>query len=108
VLAKWGGEPGELAAVDVSPLTNDYELALMKRLAAWPETIETAARELAPHHIAYYLRELAGEFHSYYNAEQFLVEDEKTKLARLALVAATRKVIALGLGLLGVSAPDKM
>ncbi len=108
VLARWGGDPALLHAADVSCLTSDYELALLKRLAAFPEMVETAARELAPHHIAYYLRDLAGEFHSYYNAEQFLVDDQATRLARLALVLATRQVLANGLGLLGVSAPEKM
>lgn len=108
VLARWGGDPGLLAKADVSRLASPHELALAKRLDGYPEMVETAARELAPHHIAYYLRDLAGDFHTYYNAEQFLVEDEATRLARLALVAAARQVIANGLGLLGVSAPDKM
>lgn len=108
VLTRWGGDPGLLAQADVSRLASPHELALAKRLDSYPEMVETAARELAPHHIAYYLRDLAGDFHTYYNAEQFLVEDEATRLARLALVAAARQVIANGLGLLGVSAPDKM
>lgn len=108
VLTRWGGDPGLLAQADVSRLVSPHELALAKRLDGYPEVVETAARELAPHHIAYYLRDLAGDFHTYYNAEQFLVEDEATRLARLALVAAARQVIANGLGLLGVSAPDKM
>lgn len=108
VLAKWGGNIAGLAEVDLSPLANEGEMALLLRLSAYPETVAIAARELAPHHIAYYLRELAGEFHAYYNATQILVEDEATRLARLALVAAVRQVIANGLELLGVSAPDKM
>jgi arginyl-tRNA synthetase len=89
-------------------LASAYELALMKRLLEYPEIIEAAARELSPHHIAYYLKDLAGDLHTYYNAEKFLVEDEALKLARLALVAATRQVLANGLSLLGVQAPEKM
>ena len=65
-------------------------------------------RELAPHAIAFYLRALAGEFHSYYNAERILVEDETLRAARLALCAAVRQTLANGLALLGVSAPEKM
>ena len=67
-----------------------------------------AAGELAPHAVAFYLRTLAGEFHSYYNAEQILVEDEALRIARLALCAAVRQALANGLALLGVSAPEKM
>ena len=80
----------------------------MQRLGAFPETIQAAARDLAPHALAFYLRELAGEFHSYYNAERILVEDEALRLARLALSAAVRQTLANGLALLGVSAPEKM
>ena len=67
-----------------------------------------AAREFAPHMVAFYLRELAGEFHSYYNAERILVADEELKLARLTLILAVRQVLHNGLTLLGVSAPEKM
>ena len=66
------------------------------------------ARELAPHAVAFYLRSLAGEFHSYYNAERILVEDEATRMARLALCATVRQVLANGLSLLGVSAPERI
>ena len=78
------------------------------RLAGWPEALAAAARELAPHAIAFWLRELAGEFHSYYNAERILVEDAATRGARLALCAAVRQVLANVLALLGVSAPEEM
>jgi arginyl-tRNA synthetase len=105
---KWGGEARDLAAVDLGPLTNGHELDLLQALADYPTAVENAAKEYAPHHVAYYLRELAGRLHSYYNAEQFLVTDEKLKLARLALITATRQVLRNGLGLLGVSAPEKM
>jgi arginyl-tRNA synthetase len=93
---------------DLAKLAIPYELTLLKRLNDYPETVEMAARELAPHLIAYYLKDLAADFHSYYNAEQFLVEDESTRLARLALVLATRQTLKNGLALLGVSAPEKM
>ncbi len=109
VLAKWGGDASMLAEVaDLARLTSAHELELARRLNDYPEIIEIAARELAPHHVAYYLKDLAAEFHSYYNAEQILVEDEAVRHARLALVAATRQVIANGLALLGVSAPEQM
>ena len=93
---------------DVSLLDNEYEAALLQRLIDYPQVIEYAAQELAPHLIAFYLKDLAADFHSYYNASRFLVEDEKVKLARLTLIAAVAQVIHNGLGLLGVSAPEKM
>jgi arginyl-tRNA synthetase len=109
VLAKWGGDSAMLgSAAQLTRLDTPYELDLLQHLQAYTEWVMVAARELAPHHIAYYLRELAGSFHSYYNAEQFLVEDESTRFARLALVTATRQVLKNGLELLGVSAPEKM
>jgi arginyl-tRNA synthetase len=74
----------------------------------YPEAAENAARDLSPHVIAFYLRQLAADFHSYYNGTRLLVEDEKLKRARLALGAAVRQVLRNGLALLGVSAPDKM
>jgi arginyl-tRNA synthetase len=81
---------------------------LLRRLAEYPDIVAVAARETAPHQIAFYLRELAGEFHGYYNAVRMLVPEEATKLARLALTVAIRQVLANGLALLGVSAPEKM
>jgi arginyl-tRNA synthetase len=81
---------------------------LIRRLAEYPEVVAGAARELEPHVVAFYLRELARDFHSYYNAERILVEDEALRLARLALCAAVRQTLANGLALLGVSAPEKM
>ena len=81
---------------------------MLARLAEYPETVENAANELAPHQIAFYLRELSAEFHSYYNSERFLVPEAATRLARLALAAAVRQVLRNGLALLGVSAPEKM
>jgi arginyl-tRNA synthetase len=108
VLQQWGGDISTLDQADLGPLTTTHELALLQRLAEFPQTVETAALELAPHTIAYYLKDLAGDLHSYYNAQQFLVEDEAVKHARLALVYATRFVLQNGLQLLGVSAPEKM
>ncbi len=99
---------GELAQADLSPLQGERELSLLARLAEYPEAVQTAASELAPHQIAFYLRELSGEFHSYYNSERFLVPEAATRLARLALAAAVRQVLRNGLALLGVSAPEKM
>ncbi|MDP1896592.1 MAG: DALR anticodon-binding domain-containing protein, partial [Sulfurimicrobium sp.] len=108
VLAQWGGDLNDLAQADLTCLHLPHELALLQRLESYPETLENAAREFAPHYIAYYLKDLAGELHSYYNAQQFLVEDEAIKLARLALITATREVIRNGLTLLGVNSPEKM
>ncbi len=108
VLEEWGGSPAQLADADASRLVTPHEAALLSRLMEYPETVESAARDLAPHIIAFYLKELAREFHSYYDAERFLVPDEALKLARLALVTAVRQVMRNGLSLLGVSAPEKM
>ena len=108
VLAQWGGDTARLARAALEPLTGEKELALAQRLAEFPEMLGAAAEELAPHAVAFYLRALAGEFHSYYNAERILVEDEALRDARLALCAAVRQALANGLALLGVSAPEKM
>ncbi|BBB63700.1 arginine-tRNA ligase [Undibacterium sp. KW1] len=97
-----------LANVDLSPLTAPREASLLAKLAEYPEALEKALDELGPHQVAFYLRDLAGELHSYYNAERVLVDDEATKLARLALMLATRQVLRNGLALIGVSAPNKM
>src|SRR5438046_2461490 len=92
--------------LSLEPLKSDRELLLAQRLAELPELILAAARERAPHSLAFYLRELAAEFHSYYNAERILVDDEPLGSARLALSAAVRQALANGLSLLGVSATD--
>ena len=97
-----------LRDADLSPLRSPYEQALLRRLADFPDELATAARELAPHLVTFYLKELAAEFHSYYNAEQFLVDDAGVRKARLALVVAVGQVIRNGLGMLGVSAPRAM
>jgi len=108
VFEEWGGQAAALDGADLAPLTAPHELALMRRLAEYPETVATAARELAPHLLVHYLQVLAGDFHAWYNAEKFLVDDAATKLARLSLADATRIAIVNGLALLGVSAPEKM
>ncbi|MEO8332828.1 MAG: arginine--tRNA ligase [Gallionella sp.] len=108
VLAQWGGERQALLHADVGLLDSEYETALLQQLIDYPQVIEDAALDLAPHLIAFYLKELAADFHSYYNASRFLVEDEALKCARLALIAAVAQVMRNGLALLGVSAPEKM
>ncbi len=108
VLAKWGGNPDLLVHVTLAPLDSPQEFALMQWLREYPETIDLAAREYAPHMVAFYLKELAAVLHSYYNAVQFLVDDEPLKLARLALIFAVAAVLRDGLALLGVSAPESM
>lgn len=108
VFAQWGGEPDILRSANLTALTSAREAAVLKRLTDYPETIENAARDYAPHLIAYYLKDLAADLHGYYNAEQFLVADVTLKHARLALISATRIVLQSGLALLGVSAPEKM
>jgi arginyl-tRNA synthetase len=108
VLEQWGEDPGVLVTADTSALTGPAELSLLQKLIDYPETVEAAAREFSPHLIAFYLKELAGEFHSYYNSTRFLVPETAVRLARLALVAAVRQVLNNGLKLLGVTAPAKM
>jgi arginyl-tRNA synthetase len=114
VLAQWGGDVDALAAsaaagqVDLAPLGGAREFALAARLADFPETVEAAVDELAPHAVAFYLKDLASELHSYYNAERVLVDDETARTARLVLLLATRQVLHNGLALIGVSAPERM
>jgi arginyl-tRNA synthetase len=100
--------PAALAGADLAPLGSTYEDALLRRLADLPTELATAARDLAPHLVTTYVRELAAEFHSYYNAERFLVDDPRLRRARLALVAATGQVLRNALGVLGLSAPEAM
>lgn len=108
VLAQWNGDAATLRDADTSALQSAHEAALLKRLTEYPEVVEGAARDLAPHNIAFFLKEFAGEFHSYYNAERFLLDDEKLTRARLALALAVSQVLKNGLALLGVGAPEKM
>ena len=108
VLTAWGGDEAALKEVDLSPLVSPQALALMLLIAKYPDMLANAASGFAPHDVAFYLRELAACYHSYYDAERILVDDEVVKLARLALVAATAQVLHNGLAVLGVSAPRKM
>ena len=108
VLTQWAGDATALKIADLSPLTAPNESKLMQRLSEFPEVVSNAGTELAPHNIANYLKECAADLHSYYNDTKFLVDDLPTKLARLALIVATRQVLKNGLNLLGVSAPLKM
>jgi arginyl-tRNA synthetase len=108
VLSGWGGDASRLASVDLAPLQSAPALALMLQLAKYPGMLSAAAQDFAPHDVTFYLRDLAASYHSYYDAERILVDDEAVKLARLALVAATAQVLHNGLAVLGVSAPAKM
>jgi len=89
-------------------LVESHEQRLLTSLSRYPEVVENAALNHEPHQVAHFLRELANEFHTYYNAHQFLVEDEKVRDTRLCLIMATKQVLANGLSLLGVSAPESM
>jgi arginyl-tRNA synthetase len=106
--ATHGGDLGALAQADLSLLAAPTEYALMLKLADYPDMLSRAAAELAPHDLAFYLRELSAAFHSYYAAERFLVEDVALMRARMALLGATRQVLRNALSLLGVSAPEAM
>ncbi len=108
VLTQWEGESSSLAAADLSALASSREAILMQKLSEFPDVVQQAASDLAPHMIANYLKECASELHSYYNDTKFLVDDTSTKLARMALITATRHVLKNGLHLLGVNAPNKM
>ncbi|MFM9892208.1 arginine--tRNA ligase [Achromobacter xylosoxidans] len=108
VINNAGMPAADVAAADASLLTAPSEFALMQRLAEFPHVVALAAQELAPHHIAFWLRDCAADFHGWYNAERVLVDDTALKLARLRLAATTRQVLANGLALLGVSAPERM
>jgi arginyl-tRNA synthetase len=111
VLRDWaaaGGDRSALGEAELSRLVAATETALMLKLAAYPAMLARAAAELAPHDVAFYLRDLAGAFHSYYAAERFLTDDGALTRARLALLAACAQVLASGLAVLGVSAPEQM
>ncbi len=106
--AAQGGEVATLASADLARLAAPSETALLMKLSDYPETLAGAAATLAPHELAFYLRDLSAAFHSYYAAERFLVDDAELARARLALLAATRQVIRNALALLGVDAPERM
>ncbi len=112
VLNDWSldesNDVASLVQADLAPLTDPTEVALMARLAEFPEVLEAAGRDLVPHAVAFYLKDVAADFHTYYNAQRALVDDDRLKRARLALWAATRQVLRNGLAIIGVSAPEKM
>ncbi|MGQ9725203.1 MAG: arginine--tRNA ligase [Tepidimonas sp.] len=111
VLAQWraqGGDMAALAQADLTPLDTPAAQALMLQLARYPEVLSAAAANYAPHDITFYVRELAAAYHSYYDAERILVDDDTVRRARVALVAATAQVLRSGLRVLGVDAPESM
>ncbi|MET0070506.1 MAG: arginine--tRNA ligase [Candidatus Thiodiazotropha sp.] len=98
----------DATTVDYGLLTEPHEQDLITSLAKYPEAVEAAALHEEPHQLTHYLRELANDFHTYYNAHKFLIEESALRNARLQLILATRQVVRNGLNLLGVSAPEKM
>ena len=113
VLAQWqaahpGTHEAALQSADLSALEGAREFALMGRLAEYPDVLKAAGDELAPHTLAFWLKDLAADFHGYYNAERFLVDDARVRDARLALLLAVRQVLRNGLSLIGVSTPERM
>jgi arginyl-tRNA synthetase len=115
VLAQYARQKGEssvaaqaLAGADLSRLTAPTEVALLQKLAEYPDMLARAAAELTPHDVAFYLRDLAAALHSWYAAERFLVDDAVLARARMALLAATRQVLRNALAVLGVGAPEHM
>lgn len=101
----WDQTEGES---NLNLLTESHEKNLMVGIARYPELLEAAALQREPHQLAHYLRDLAHDLHTYYNAHQFLVEDQALRNARITLILAARQVFVNGLRLLGVSAPEEM
>jgi len=93
---------------NLARLNQNHETALLTQLSRYPEVIEAAANQHEPHQLVHYLRELATDFHTYYNAHQFIVEDDALRNARICLINAVKQVTVNGLGLLGISAPESM
>ena len=108
VIEEWNGCQKDLLEANLGLLTSEHEAALLRRLADFPATIDAAAADYAPHTVAFYLKDLAADFHSYYNVSRFLTDDEDLTYARLALIASIRQTLANGLAILGVCAPEKM
>jgi arginyl-tRNA synthetase len=108
ILRQWAGDVSTFVDAKLELLEGKAANELLRRLAEFPNMLEEAARDHGPHAVAFYLRDLASDFHSFYAADRVLVDDEELKLARLALLAATRQVLSNGLTLLGVQAPEKM
>jgi arginyl-tRNA synthetase len=93
---------------NLNRLDNNHELQLIKQLGLYPERVQSAALRREPHIVVNYLRDLANQFHSWYNAHQFIVDDVELRDARIALATVVGQVLHNGLNLMGVSAPDKM
>ena len=108
ILRTWGGVSVELNNANLTHLQGRAADDLLRRLSEYPQVLADAARDLGPHAIAFYLRDLASDFHSFYNADRVLVDDLELRLARIALLYATKQVLANGLSLLGVSSPEQM
>ena len=108
MLDKLGAALPDPDAVDFGQLEAEAEINLMRSLSRYPEIVELAAKARAPQHLAHYLRDLAAQFHAYYNAHRILVDETALRSARILLAVATQQVIRNGLGLLGVSAPESM
>jgi arginyl-tRNA synthetase len=106
--ASLGIDRAAASAADPSRLVDPEELALVRSLAGFPETVENAALEREPHRLVFYLMELAGDFHRYYNRNRILGEDRELALARLLLAANVQRVVRIGLGMLGITAPETM
>jgi len=108
VLEQWEGSRETLATADLTTLATPREFLLCAHIAAFPEIIDAASHDLAPHALAFYLRELASDFHGWYNAERLLVDEMALRHARLALAVAVQQVLKSGLRILGVDAPESM
>jgi arginyl-tRNA synthetase len=108
ILRQWAGDEATLQTAALNLLDSPASNTLLSRLAEYSNVLAEAAKDMTPHSVAFYLRDLASDFHTFYNADRVLVDDENLRLARLALLSATKQVIANGLEVLGVSAPEKM
>jgi arginyl-tRNA synthetase len=108
ILRQWAGDETSLKSVSLLALDSHASNMLLTRLSEYSDVLAEAAKDMTPHSLAFYLRDLASDFHTFYNADRVLVDEENIRLARLALLLATKQVIANGLDILGVSAPEKM
>jgi arginyl-tRNA synthetase len=108
ILRQWAGDENSLKSASLLALDSQASNMLLTRLSEYSEVLAEAAKDMTPHSLAFYLRDLASDFHTFYNADRVLVDEENIRLARLALLLATKQVIANGLAILGVSAPEKM
>uniref|UniRef100_UPI004048B836 arginine--tRNA ligase n=1 Tax=Polynucleobacter sp. TaxID=2029855 RepID=UPI004048B836 len=108
ILRQWAGDESSLKSASLLALDSHASIMLLTRLSEYSDVLAEAAKDMTPHSLAFYLRDLASDFHTFYNADRVLVDEENIRLARLALLLATKQVIANGLGILGVSAPEKM